>query len=283
MRKIFLLSLSISFFYSASAKKYFIPQDTTHSKEINAADTTLEPGDCFEHFFIRAEKISSPEKTMLLTKNGKTVSLASVLKSDETNEESQHGIADLDKDGKKELVIYHFTGGAHCCDEFSVYKNISPGKYQFAAKTFAGNVCINEENEFIFDFYEHFGYFFTCYACSYQNELELSLQEVTHVALKYNRGKLSVVPGDKELKSAINDNLGKLKEQPYQKLEGGIDQDDGLRKEFALNLVVYYYSFGKNLLGTKKLFDKYYQFPDAKKVWTEFLRILNEIKKENDF
>ena len=101
--------------------------------------------------------------------------------------------------------------------------------------------------------------------------------------MKYNKGKLSIIPGDKELRSTINDNLGKLGEQPYQKLADEADQDNGLRKEFALNLVVFYYSFGKNLVTTKSLFDKYYKFPDAKKVWLDFIRILNGIKGDNSF
>ena len=37
-----------------------------------------------------------------------------------------------------------------------------------------------------------------------------------------NKGKVAVVPGDKELRSSINDNLGKLSEQPYEKLENEI-------------------------------------------------------------
>ncbi len=90
-------------------------------------------------------------------------------------------------------------------------------------------------------------------------------------------------PVDRELRSQINDNLGKLGEQPYEKLEDEIAQDNGLRKEFAMNLAVFYYSFGKNIIETQKLFNKYYKFPDAKKVWTAFLKQLQHMKKDNDF
>lgn len=62
-----------------------------------------------------------------------------------------------------------------------------------------------------------------------------------------------------------------------------MDQDDGFRKEIALNLAVFYYSFGKNMLETQKLFNKYYKFPDTKKVWAAFVKNLGYIKKESDF
>ena len=196
---------------------------------------------------------------------------------------TQQGLKDLDNDGKKELVLYDYTGGAHCCDEFYVFKNIAPNKYQYVAKTFAGDVCINDKNEFIYSFYQQYGYFFTCFACEYSDTSDAGPQPINSITLRYSKGKIMVVPGDQELKNTITDNLSKLKEQPYQKLQDEADQDDGLRKEFALNLAVYYYSFGRNLVQTKMLFDKYYRFPDAKKVWTEFVEILNGIKKESDF
>jgi len=81
----------------------------------------------------------------------------------------------------------------------------------------------------------------------------------------------------------INDNLGKLGELPFGKLDDELAMDDGLRKEVAMNLAVFYYSFGRNLSETQKLFDKYYRYPDAKKVWAAFTKSLLYIRKDNDF
>ena len=262
--------------FSASANNYFQQQDTTDVWQ-----------DCFDKFFEKAEPVPHTEKVMLVLKNLKTVSLKNFLASGngDTSMGSppKQGFADLDNDGKKELVLYDYTGGAHCCDEFFIFKNIAPNKYQYVNKTFAGDVCINDKNEFMYDFHQQYGYFFTCFACEYEDSSDAGPQPVSGITLKYAKGKLSVVPGDQQLKSTITDNLSKLKEQPYQKLQDEADQDNGLRKEFALNLVVYYYSFGKNLVAVQQLFNKYYRFPDAKKVWTEFVSLLNGIKKENDF
>ncbi len=81
----------------------------------------------------------------------------------------------------------------------------------------------------------------------------------------------------------INDNLGKLGELPFGKLDDELAMDEGFRKEVAMNLAVFYYSFGKNMAETQKLFNKYYKYPDAKKVWTAFSKSLLYIKKDNDF
>lgn len=246
-------------------------------------DTTTDyTADCFTDFFKRSKKIPSLAKTILVNKTGKAVSMSSFLKTG-TTRDVQYGLIDLDKDGKMELVIYDFSGGAHCCDEFYFFKNTGLNKYQLMAKTFAGNVCITDSNEFLYDFNEQFGYFFTCYACSYEVEIDNAFNPVHNIFLKYNKGKLAVVPGDNELRNQINNYLGKLSTKPYEKLKSDLDHDSGLRKEFAFHFAVFYFSFGRNMTETKKLFDKYYKFPDANKVWGQFTRIIAEIKRVNDF
>jgi hypothetical protein len=274
-----LLIPALLFFSGSASAKYYSQQQTQ--------DTIIDTEDCYEKFFATSDSVSAPAKTILILKNQKAVTLKNFFKYTGADTSmgigTLQGLKDLDNDGKKELVLYDYTGGAHCCDEFYVFKNIAPNKYQYVAKTFAGDVCINDKNEFIYSFYQQYGYFFTCFACEYSDASDAGPGSVNSIILRYNKGKLIVVPGDQELKNTITDNLGKLKEHPYQKLQDETDQDDGLRKEFALNLVVYYYSFGRNLIQTKMLFDKYYRFPDAKKVWTEFVEILKGIKSESDF
>ncbi len=232
-------------------------------------------------FFQQNEKAANPSKLLLLTKTNKTINLPEFLKS--LGIYTDHVLADLDNDGKKELLISNYTGGAHCCDEMYIFKNIAPNKYQQAVKLFAGNTVITGKKEFAYNFYEQFGYFFTCYACAYTDTTDEAPIDLHNILLRYNKGKMVVVPGDKELRSTITDNLGKLGERPYEKLEDASSFDDGLRKEFAINLAVFYYSFGKNILETQKLFNKYYKYPDAKKVWAAFVKQLQYLKKDNDF
>lgn len=233
-------------------------------------------------FFQHGERIPASSKTLLSTKSGKIIRLQTWLK-DQDMQYSDHTLADLDNDGKKELLISNFTGGAHCCDEIYIFKNTGLNKYQYVIKLFAGNTEITKAKQFIYNFYEQLGYFFTCFACSYDDTSDTAPVAVHSITLKYNKGKLAIVPGDKELRNTINDNLAKLGEQPYQKLDEYMGQDNGLRKEIAMNLAVFYYSFGRSLPETQKLFYKYYKHPDAKKMWSAFVKNLNYIKSDNDF
>jgi hypothetical protein len=248
-------------------------------------DSVLEvvEKDCTTSFFQRSERVPSMGKTTLVSPTGKALTMTAYLTAYKFGMGTEHGVIDLDGDGKKELLITNFTNGAHCCDEIYIFKNIAPNKYQQLIKLYGGNTCINDSNQFIYDFYEPFGYFFTCYACSYEDTAETAPIRTDHITLKYNKGKMVIVPTDKELKSRINDNLAKLGEEPYEVLPDNMSQDNGLRKEFGMNLIVYYYSFGRNLAETQKLFNKYYKYQDAKKVWAEFVRQVQLIKKNNNF
>jgi hypothetical protein len=271
--------LSFFFLLVVFAAKAQITEDTTVHYQ---RDSVIEvEADCITSFFQRTEWVD-PVKINLITRDGKTVSMARFLGKAEGSF-AQFGLIDMDSDGKKELVISNYTGGAHCCDEFYFFIRVASNKYKFSAKLFAGNTCALENNDLLFDFYEQFGYFFTCYACEFEDSTDTGPDKLHHITLRYKKGKLVIVPPDAELKSLINDNLAKLGEQPYEKLVDEIAQDNGLRKEFAINLAVYYFSFGKNIAATQALFNKYYKYPDGKKVWASFVKNLNYVKRDNTF
>jgi hypothetical protein len=240
-------------------------------------------------FFQQGEKTTTPNKIFLVTKARKTMTMTGFLKTlviiEGTSSPSSidYCFADLDNDGKKELVISNYTGGAHCCDEIYIFKNVAPNRYQHVAKFYAGNTSVTKNNEFVYNLYEQFGYFFTCYACAYSDTSDAAPIQLRDIMLKYNKGKIIMVQGDKEMRSTLLDNLGKLSEQPYEKLADDHAQDNGLRKEFAINLAMFYYSYGKNIAETQQLFNKFYKYPDAKKVWAAFTNQLQYMKKDNDF
>jgi hypothetical protein len=273
--KIILAALTFFSFSQLNAQE----TDSVMYQRDSAIDISADPT---TNFFQLGERVKAPDKIILITKARKTIKLSSFLKTEEMTY-SDHTLADMDKDGKKELLISNFTGGAHCCDEIYIFKNIGVNKYQYAAKLFGGHTAINPDKTFSYGFGEQFGYFFTCYACGYSDTTDQAPIEVWEITLKYSKGKLIVVPGDRELRSIIHDNLAKLGEQPYEKLEDDIAQDNGLRKAFAMNLAVFHYSFGKNLIETQKLFNKYYKYPDAKKVWTAFVGQVQYVRTHSDF
>ena len=228
------------------------------------------------------EKVAHPEKTMLILINGKQISMQRFMKSN-LSEFSDAALVDLDNDGKAELLFSNYTGGAHCCDEIYIFKKIGTNRFQLSGKMYADATGIDENKTFQYRLFELFGYFFTCYACGFPTEGEADPIENNTINIQYRQGRLQIVKGDKELLRIIHDNLGKLKEQPYVALKDDLAMDEGLRKEFAFNLGVYYYAFGKNFTSTKLLFDKYYKFPDAKKVWNQFVTTIKHINTMNTF
>lgn len=254
-----------------------------------ALDMTLDiPTDPTVIFFQEGKKTKTPGKVILQLKDRKIKSLAAFLKSLGNGEAGEmeyadYAFADLDKDGRQELLVSNFTGGAHCCDEIYIFKNTAPDKYQHVAKLFAGNTLITKERTFVYDFQEQFGYFFTCFACGYEDTTDAGPLPNSTITIRYRKGKMEVIPGNADLKALVRDNLEKLGEQPYQPLEDDIAQDNGLRKEMAFNLAVFYYSFGRNLTETQQLFFRYYKHTDAKKVWAGFARQLRYMRLENDF
>jgi hypothetical protein len=148
---------------------------------------------------------------------------------------------------------------------------------------FAGNTTITPNKEFVYNFYEEFGTFFACYECVYTDTTQYAPVELHNIILKYKFGNIIAGFGDKGLRSSIMNNLEKLGGKPYIKPENEKLLDNGLRKEFAINLAVFYYSFGRSSIETQKLFNKYYKYPDSKKVWAAFVKNLQYIKKDSDF
>src|SRR6185369_14167899 len=99
----------------------------------HARDSVIEvkDPDCYEQVFQQAIKISSPEKIIIVAKDKKLTTLAKFLKTNGLLEMALYGLSDFDHDNKNELVIWNYTGGAHCCDEFYFFKNIGLNKYQY--------------------------------------------------------------------------------------------------------------------------------------------------------
>ena len=60
---------------------------------------------CSSQFFEESEQLSSPDKTILVTKAGKAMRFDQYISTENLTGISQHALEDLDNDGKKELVI----------------------------------------------------------------------------------------------------------------------------------------------------------------------------------
>lgn len=240
--------------------------------------------DCYETFFTTAAKVKNTN-AIKLSVGKKQQTLSSYLKQNVQGLDQRLGLKDLDGDGKNELVIYNFTGGAHCCDEFYFFKNIGPNRFAPAARLFAGSTCVNGTT-FLYDFAEPFGYFYTCFACELEekkNSRGEKYERLANISLTYKAGKLQALPGDEALKEKLLRNLRYIKSLGWDGGAKGDEFDDGRRKALAQALAVYYFSFGKNLAETKKVFSAYYSFRDAATVWKDFSVLLANVQSQNSF
>jgi hypothetical protein len=252
----------------------------------SATAFTQDPSlsDCYETFFTTATKVKNTNTIKLLV-GKKEQTLSTYLKTNVQGLDQRLGLKDLDGDGKNELVIYNFTGGAHCCDEFYFFKNTGPNRFAPAAKLFAGSTCVNGTT-FLYDFAEPFGYFYTCFACELdekKNSKGEKYERLANISLTYRDGKLQVSPGDAALKEKVLRNLRYIKSLGWDGGAKGDEFDDGRRKALAQTLAVYYFSFGKNKTETKKVFSTYYSFRDAATVWKDFSVLLANVQSQNSF
>lgn len=246
---------------------------------VNREDLAFE--NCYENFFTELPKFKDSNSAFLLLKNGKKLTLTQFFRNEYMSPVSQYGRKDLDGDGIMELIIYNNTGGAHCCDEYYIFKQNNNDVFDFGAHIVSGQACIDAKtNIFTYSFSETLGYFFACYACGFQDSSG-AFKIMREMRLQYRDSKLEIIPYDSTEEKQNLRNLDILQRHGFEKVEGLMD--NGWRKEFAMNFAVWHYNHGKNWKSTKKLFDKYYNFKDAVKVWNEFYNILRDTEKENSF
>ncbi|HMO33189.1 MAG TPA: hypothetical protein PKE63_07750 [Lacibacter sp.] len=256
---------------------------------INRADTTatdslIVPADdslevtCYDAFFRDAEKVGDSNSVYVRLPGMKRMSLRHLLQ-EELLGHAQVGLRDLDGDGSREMVLFNYTGGAHCCDEFYVLTPDAQGTYLVRTKLFGGNSCINDQLEFSFDLYEGLGYFYTCYACLYTDTAR-GLMMPPPLQYRYEKGRFVQCGDSTATAAAALKNLELLQTVQMEKFSNNLD--DGVRKMFAINLATLHFLRGSNWKSTRALFDQYYVYKkDAEEVWKEFRLIVTEIGNMN--
>jgi hypothetical protein len=252
-----------------------VTSNTTPPDSTLAEDEETE--DCYSLFFNPQGKIDS-NNIIVIGEDGGQAKLSTFIEEQGLEKEyTTIAFKDLDKDATEELWIRNFTMGAHCCDEWYVFLKQPNGKFKQAAKLSAGNTCV-KDSIFTFTFDEPFGYFMSCFACGFDDSAK-GFVMMREISLRFTRGKFKVIPYTTREEAQLMKNLQILKQEGVGKIEERMD--NGVRKEFAINFAVYHYNHGKDLNATKRLFDEYYVFKDAKKVWKEFVSHLEDVKEYN--
>jgi hypothetical protein len=278
-----LLGQLISFCGNNQTIKSASPADTTKAAGTSAenSEDTSAYLHCNERFFSIASNLSDTTGLKLKLKNNHEVAWGQFVNDELMSSQVRWAIKNFDNDVADELVVSNFTGGAHCCDELYVFEK-EGDHYRQRAKLFGGFICIDAASNIVtFSFTEALAYFFACYACGFADSSG-QFKTIREIELKYDNGRFVVVPYHPDTEKQLMQNLALLSKHKYEDMEEGL-MDSGWRKEFAMNLAVWHYNHNKNWTATKALFDRYYTFKDASRVWKEFRHTLQEFHKENDF
>lgn len=183
---------------------------------------------------------------------------------------------DIDNDGVTELYINYFTGGAHCCFEYYIFKRTSNDIYKNIFHFEGGENSFSiDKNKIIINFYEQLGYFFTCYACGINDKLPYK-QSISEITLAYTNNKFTLEPTRVYLNKIIIRNLEVLKSLPLPVLDT-FGTDDGTRRAYAEHLIAFYFNNQKDSITTRDLFDRYYIGEDKEIVYDKILDHIENI------
>ncbi len=215
------------------------------------------------------------KRTFLILENNKKIRLDKFPEGDEyfntdIRDSAIRCLIDLDNDNIPELVTEYFTGGAHCCDVSDIFIKLSDNTYK-RVFSYDGSIALRNKTLGLY-FYEDLGYFNTCYACGVEVKMPFNLSP--EINLVFQNKSFEFAEKSATLNEGIEENLKTLKAKGIPDMND-FSQDDGTRKEYALNIVSYFFNTDRNLTKTKELFYSYYNHDDKNRIWNELEEYLN--------
>ncbi|RYY68564.1 MAG: hypothetical protein EOO13_11955 [Chitinophagaceae bacterium] len=213
-------------------------------------------------------------KLMVIQRDGKTVSYYAykkVFQEEASFTQPTFTYKDIDGDGNNEIVVDHYTGGAHCCDVTTILTRSAENEMT-EVFDFTGGTTINKDTVQI-SFFEALGYFHTCYACG----IDFPRDIAPTASFLYSNGKFSYVVKNMSINEEIDANLKAitLNGIPDKDSEEESGFDNGTRKAIAYNIVAFYYNNARDINLTKKLFEKYYTHKDKALIWKDLADAIN--------
>ncbi len=207
---------------------------------------------------------------VLILNNGSQMKFSDFPSSDylrENKDWKKFSFTDIDNDDIPELTINFFTGGAHCCFEYFIFKQISKNTFKqiFTFEGGEGALTI-DGSEIKINFFEQIGYFFTCYACGISDSLPHKYFS-PQITLNYSKDKFTLAPTDDYLNKTIIEDLEYLKNRTVPIMDTTDNMDDGTRRAFAERIITYFFNNHENLYATKILFQTYYFGEDRTMIW----------------
>lgn len=240
-----------------------------------------------------SEEISEPDYSniILVFEKGKKIPLADYPDQEylERNETTRKvTFADLDNDGTPELLTEYYTGGAHCCMAYDLFRKTADNTYE-RFFTFDGgfNSLSISDNKLEINFSEQLGYFFTCYACDIEDEMPDSTFK-SSFKMVLAGGEMQLDAPQPSVLNGIIKDLEYLRKRPVPDFDE-LNMDDGTRKAFAMRIITYLFNSNGNVDATRRLFYDTYRGSDKDIVWGRIQRqaagildmdIASELKKE---
>jgi hypothetical protein len=207
--------------------------------------------------------------------NNKVISLNN-FPSEELKDSKEVKYIDVNSDGTNEILIEYFTGGAHCCFEYSIFQKRDNGKYSIIYEFSGGENSVKlKGNKLTINFYEQLGYFYSSYANRIDDKLPYKYN-LSYINKVYKNGIFQLAPTDEGFNQKIVKNLEYLSTIPptnYQSKKN----DEGIRKAYAEHITAYYFNNQENIVTTKKVFDKYYKGNDGNQIFKEILELFNSL------
>ena len=246
-------------------------ENQSQKEEVNTLPQEEETKEIGE----KAIKVSEEQKgkIKLTLEDKKTVTLKNFPPKDDPSEEYQTSaqFVDINNDQIPELVTNYFTGGAHCCFIYDVFKKVGDFDYKFIFEFGGGENSLYVVGDTLKLFvYEQIGYFFTSYAC------EFNSPDAAVINLKLINDKFQLICSE-PLNQQTEKGLAMLKKRgvPPMDSKDPSSFDDGTRKAYAGYILTYYFNNNRDEKKTYNIFSQYYTGKDKEHVWEELKKYLD--------
>jgi hypothetical protein len=224
--------------------------------------------------------LSDIDKIQLEWNDDSSASLSSFLHLNSTStqyqEISQSSYAkfiDIDGDGIRELQAGFNNGVAAGIETTGLFIQEKTGVYK-KLLLYDGYIVFKDHLIDI-DFNSTSKYFYTCGACT----IWLPEDQPTQFSISFDKGMITFLPTDDYLNKKAFKNLSYLKRKgDLQK--NGSNQDNGTRKAYLENVVLYYYNNNGDWTETERLFYENYFASDAAQIWNEIKAMIIDLNNQ---
>ncbi|RPI15638.1 MAG: hypothetical protein EHM58_13710 [Ignavibacteriae bacterium] len=208
-----------------------------------------------------------------ITKNGKEI-----FKGECSDMISSINEYDLEGNGKKQIIIEYYTGGAHCCTYLAI-SQLKENSLVILDTLFLGNVSYqildldNNGKKEILTMNDMFAYAFTNFA---QSQFPIAIYQFRNNKLKFVNDEFEkvVLKDIDELEKQLKEYTSAGFECPKDASDDTFNTDAGAVKALLAPIVADYFSIGRTEEGYDRI-KKVYKCPDR----DNFIKILkNEFK-----